>query len=279
MANLANIETPLRDYLDGKTLSFQYDKDALAGTPLEALAELVERLAAENAGHAHRADAFLANVSHELRTPLTVLTGYVEDLLAGDVPPSRQTEILGVLDNELKRLNQTVSSMLHLTELEAGTRPLQAHRCTWNDLAFSFLLLFQSRLERKDIAVSGLDGTPLQIVADPDLLGQVVYNLIENAIKYTPAHGEIRFRFSETAQVWEMRVENTGTIPDADRARLFGRFFRSASAKEADPTGVGLGLYLARRLMQLQGGGVHLEEGAAGTSVFVVTLPKKDDGK
>ncbi len=256
------------------------DLNSYRDTPWETLAISLQGVIDKATQAQETSRQFLSNVSHELRTPIAVICSYVEGILNGAVPRSQQTEILGVVDQELYRLNGMITTMLNLTKLETGKLALHCRRFTWNDLAFRTIWFFQSRLEKRQITVTGLDGEPLQIYADPDLMGQILFNLIENAVKYTDTAGTITFCFRETSDDWSMLLRNSGDgISPEQQAQLFHRFYQvPTKASETTNMGVGLGLDLVNRLTALHGGQVHVHSDAKSYTEFEVQIPKPTTG-
>ena len=244
-------------------------------TEWEELVVLLQRIVQKTAQAQENSRQFLSNVSHELRTPITVICGYLEAILDGTIPQHQQTETLFIIDQELHRLNNMVTSMLNLSKLENGQLHLQRRWFTWNDLAFRTIWFFQSRLKKRNIQTKGLDSTPVRIYADQDLMGQILFNLIENAVKYTNTGGTITFMFTETPTDWHMTLRNTGKgIPKAEQARLFQRFYQSAASQSSDSSGLGLGLDLVRRLVQLHQGQVSVCSEENAYTAFEIKLPR-----
>ncbi|MCC8110516.1 MAG: HAMP domain-containing histidine kinase [Ruminococcus sp.] len=274
---LSALRQALSDSDAESTISTTLDPSLYVGTQWEELSGLLSALLQKTAQTQENNCQFLSNVSHELRTPITVISGYVEGILDGAVSKSRQTEILSVVDQELKRMNQMITAMLNLSRLEAGTLQLHRSWLTWNDLAFRTLLLFQNRLEKRQIAIEGLDDLTVQIYADADLMGQVMFNLIENAVKFVNTNGTITFHFSETDTTWCMTLCNTGSdISVEEQEKLFERFYQSSDTAPQNQVGIslGLGLNLVYRLVQLHDGQVVARSPKAQETEFEIRLPK-----
>ena len=176
--------------------------------------ELIAALSAQIGSQSGRAEEssrqFVSNVSHELRTPMTIISGFVEGILDGTVPKNKRMEYLSIVSQEVQRLKMLVTSMLNLTKFDAGTIQLNYRMFILNDTAFRTILMFENRLEKRHISVEGLDGEPVRVCADPDLIGQVVYNLVENAVKFVNDGGTISFTFADEEDCWVFAVRNTG---------------------------------------------------------------------
>ncbi|MCD8218867.1 MAG: HAMP domain-containing histidine kinase [Ruminococcus sp.] len=250
--------------------------EAYAGTQWEELVTLLAAIV-ENAKRAQDdAQSFAANTAHELRTPITIISGFVDELLDGTVPRSERTQTLSIVSQETKRLNAIVTSMLNLTKLEAGTLFPQDKWFTLNDVIFHTMLMFQSRLEKRGITVEGLDGPSVRVYADPELIGQVVFNLAENAVKFVNDHGTISFLLEETPDTWNMTLRNTGNgIPQEELPKLCERFYQSDATKSADRTGLGLGLDITRRILQLYDAQIFVRSDVHADTEFEIRLPRR----
>lgn len=146
--------------------------------------------AAENAENQRK--QFVSNVSHELRTPMTIISGYVDGMLDGTVPKNKRMQYLSIVSQEMQRLKILISSMLNLTKFDNGTIEIHYQLFPIQDLAFRTILMFESRLEKRNITLEGLDSEPVQVWGDPDLIGQVIYNLFENATKFVNTGERLR---------------------------------------------------------------------------------------
>ena len=133
--------------------------------------------------------SFISNVSHELRTPMTTIGGFVDGILDGTIPENRHREYLRTVSEEINRLARLVRSMLNISKYEAGEMQLQTEDFDITELTVKTVLLFEKRIESKNIDIRGLDTDRLFVNADMDLVQQVIYNLTENAVKFVDAGG------------------------------------------------------------------------------------------
>ncbi|MBQ8513803.1 MAG: HAMP domain-containing histidine kinase [Ruminococcus sp.] len=219
---------------------------------------------------------FVSNVSHELRTPMTIISGYVDGILDGTVPKNKRTEYLYIVSQEMQRLKILVSSMLNLTKFDNGTIQIKHELFPINDLIFRTMLMFGNRLEKRNITVEGLDSDTVRVYGDRDLIGQVIYNLTENAVKFVDTGGTITIRLEETKEASIFAIRNTGPgIPKDELPKIFGRFYKSDFSRSQDKTGLGLGLDIIRKILKLHDAqiGVSSEENVF--TEFVVSFPKK----
>ena len=233
-----------------------------------------------------RAD-FVANVSHELRTPLTTIQGYAETLLNEDPPRSKTSEqfIVKIL-NHSSRLSRLVSELLELSRLESGDVELKRTRCHLNTFHAPILEVFEPILEESELVLKWEVPEDLpEVSVDQQLFMQVLANLIDNAIKYTPDGGRItvsagirtREAFEGTHITSEeiiVHVQDTGIgIPMESQPRVFERFYRVDKGRAREMGGTGLGLAIAKHIVLRHNGRIWLESTLGEGSVFHVAIP------
>ncbi len=230
---------------------------------------------------------FVANVSHELRTPLTSIKGYVEALLdGGKDDPSVAGRFLDIILKQSDRLNLIIEDLLELSKIESGQVSLREEPLDLRALVERTLSTIKPIADRKGHRlVIALDPSLPLIAGDDDRLVQVLTNLLDNAIKYTPGGGTITIRGTpspspHTAEpslnTIDLIVADTGIgIPEKDRPRIFERFYRVDKARSRDLGGTGLGLAIVKHLVEGHGGQVWVEANHPQGSHFVVRLPIK----
>ncbi len=219
--------------------------------------------------------SFVANVSHDLKTPMTTITGFIDGILDGTIPPERQTEYLTVVTAETKRLSRLVTAMLDLSRIDSGQLKLTPTAFDLTAMVCATLLSFEQRIEGKRIRVTGLeDCVPQAVFGDYDLLQQVVYNLLDNAVKFTNEDGTLRLTLTAMGGRTVLSVYNTGDgIPAAELPHIFERFYKSDRSRSLDTTGTGLGLYIVRTLVELHGGDISVRSTEGEYSEFICSLP------
>ena len=233
-----------------------------------------------------RAD-FVANVSHELRTPLTTIQGYAETLLNEDTPRSKTSEqfIVKIL-NHSSRLSRLVSELLELSRLESGDVELKRTSCHLNTFHEPILEVFEPILEASELVLKWQMSENLPKVSlDQQLFMQVLVNLIDNAIKYTPDGGTITVSAEiSTSEAFEgthitseeirVHVQDTGIgIPLESQPRVFERFYRVDKGRAREMGGTGLGLAIAKHIVLRHNGRIWLESTLGEGSVFHVAIP------
>ena len=217
---------------------------------------------------------FMGNIAHELRTPMTTIKGFIDGMLDGTIPPEETKHYLGIVSQETGRLARLVQNMLDITKLEAGEVPIHAQTYDLWKTVTDVVLSDEQRIEDGKIDIQGLGGDPLLICADPDFVHQVVYNIVDNAIKFTPAGGTISFAAERRGNMVEVRIENTGAgiAPEA-LPFVFERFYKEDRSRGMNTRGSGLGLHICKILINLSGGQIHAESEEGNWCRFVFTLP------
>ena len=218
---------------------------------------------------------FVANVSHELRTPLSILRGYIETLLDSPKTPREElTRILRIMERHSDRLDLLVEDLLTLAQLESGNPNLQMETVDLSSFLPEMIRDWEKKLTSKQLNVI-VDVPPelSPICADRTRLQEALYNLLDNAVKYSREHGEIRLSARQRDGEIELAVSDDGIgIAKEDLPRIFERFYRADKARSPDKVrGTGLGLAIVKHIAQLHGGRVEAEsELEKGTTIRVV---------
>lgn len=222
---------------------------------------------------------FMGNIAHELRTPMTSIKGFIDGMLDGTIPPEENQRYLTVVSQETGRLARLVQNMLDITKLEAGEVQVHAqHYDIWKTVT-DVVLADEKRIEDGRIDIEGLDAPSQMIYADPDFIHQVVYNIVDNAIKFTPPGGVIRFKAEpagdkKAGEMVRFSIENTGAGIAADALPfVFERFYKEDRSRGMNTRGSGLGLHICKVLIGLSGGEIHAESEEGQWCRFVFTLP------
>jgi PAS domain S-box-containing protein len=224
---------------------------------------------------------FVATVSHELRTPLTSIYGFAETLLRGDVefsPPEQET-FLGYIASESERLINIVDDLLNVARLETGTLGLSIDRTDVGEIVSETVGRFIQHVDGEFTFDVEVPRGSVYVRADRDKLSQILMNLVDNAVKFSPGGGRIAVTARRRSDTAEIRVEDQGIgIPRADQQRIFTKFYRAEGGARYSPQGTGLGLFLARGLLAAMGGRIWVESNEGEGSTFVFELPVVKDG-
>ena len=219
--------------------------------------------------------SFVANVSHELKTPMTTIAGFIDGILDGTIPADKRDYYLKIVSDEVKRLSRLVKSMLDLSRIDNGQLKLTPVSFDLTEVVCNTLLSFEQRIENKHITITDLqDCAREDVVADYDLIGQVVYNLLDNAVKFTNDGGTISLRvYREPGRV-VCAVRNSGIgISPQEMPHIFERFYKSDTSRGLDKNGVGLGLYIVKTVISLHHGEIKVRSAEGEYSEFAFWLP------
>jgi signal transduction histidine kinase len=271
--------SPLREMADASAAMARGDfSQRVAETSRDeigTLAHAFNQMSAELAATDRVRRDLVANVSHELRTPITALQAVLENLVDGVEAPDPET--LSTMLSQVERLGRLVQQLLDLSRLESGGVPLE--RRVFEVGPMIELALRETRLHAGSVHLNvAVEPKALALDGDAERLHQVVANLVENAVRHSPAGGEVLVRASAVGDHVRIEVMDEGPgIPAADATRVFERFYRADNARSSDHGGAGLGLAIARWIVDLHDGDVHVEARAPHGACIVVTLPGRVD--
>ena len=218
---------------------------------------------------------FMGNIAHELRTPMTTIKGFVDGILDGTIPPDMQNHYLQLVSEETGRLARLIQNMLDLSKLESGEYQVNARMFNIWETITGVALSAEQRINDGMIELEGLTmDEKVLVYADPDLIHQVTYNLLDNAIKFTPAGGTIRFTVERLGPEVEIAIWNSGQgISPEALPYVFQRFYKEDPSRGLHARGSGLGLNICKVLVNLSGGQIRVESQQGEWCRFVFTLP------
>ncbi len=248
------------------------------------LAQAFNAMAVSLSSTENMSRSFVANVSHELKTPMTTIGGFVDGILDGTIPREKQDHYLKIVSDEVKRLSRLVKSMLDLSRIDDGSLRINPVPFDLTDVTCRALLSFEQRIEQKRVNVEGLaECGRVMVTADYDLIGQVVYNLLDNAVKFVNEGGTITIHITQSDGRVTCAVRNTGEGLSPDETpRVFERFYKTDRSRSRDKNGVGLGLYIVKTVINLHKGEITVRSVQGEYCEFVFWLPDSvsvhDDG-
>jgi signal transduction histidine kinase len=268
---------PLRDMADAARKMERGDYSERVGTrsrdEVGQLADAFNRMSAELEGVERLRRDLVANLSHELKTPISALRAHLENLLDGIEDPNPET--LQVMLAQSERLGRLVEEVLDLSRLESGDVPLERRELPLAPLVSE--VLSEIEVVRADRHVEVASEVPADLppaLADRARVHQVLFNLLDNAVRFTPEGGHVDVSASRHNGSVEVRVSDTGVgIPSEHLPRLFERFYRVDSARSRDDGGTGIGLAIARSVIEAHGGRIWAESIPGRGSVFAFELP------
>lgn len=197
-------------------------------------------------------NSFLASVSHDLRTPMTTISGYIEGITSGAIPPEQQDHYLGIISAEVHRLSRLVSQLLDISRMESGDRKFDFAYFDIAELTRLVIISLEQKLEDKmlDVSFESFNDS-VAVYGDKDAIYQVVYNLCHNAIKFANegGHYDIKIMRLPDKRVRFSIYDDGQTLEDEDVPRIFDRFYKSDKSRGLDKNGVGLGLYICKTII------------------------------
>lgn len=223
---------------------------------------------------------FIADVSHELRTPLSSVNLLVKNMLDYDLVKEEGEEFLRDIDAEIERLNLLVQDILDLTRMESLKGRVNQKKTDLKKVFDDTLVRMSPRAERNQLELTWDIPEFPPLLVNEDQIKQVLINLVDNAIKYTPEGGWLKVEGEDQGEEILIKVKDTGPgIPEEDQDRIFERFYRVDKTRSREMGGTGLGLAICREIITAHGGGIWLESKEGYGTSFLFTLPKKSNEK
>lgn len=219
--------------------------------------------------------SFVANVSHELKTPMTTIGGFIDGILDGTIEKEKEMQYLKIVSDEVRRLSRLVTGMLNMSKFEAGELDLKPVKFDVSEMIFRTLLGFEQVIDKKHIEIRGLDAMNINnVVADKDMINQVVYNLVDNAVKFTPEGGYIEVSSKADSEKIIVKIRNSGKgIPSEEIDKIFERFYKIDKSRSYDVKGAGMGLYLCKMIIEFHGGQIAARSEYGEYTEFIFQLP------
>lgn len=249
-------------------------RDDEIGTLIESFNSMADTLEKSD----NKRQEFIANVSHELRTPMTTIAGFADGILDGTIPKDQEDKYLATIADETRRLSRLVRSMLDMSRLESTGEDLTRRReFDISEKIVSTMLSFEARANDKQLDVDlQLPEDSMPVLADPDAITRVLYNLMDNAVKFAAPGSTLCVSLWKSEGKAYVSVRDHGeTIPPDDLTFIFDRFHKSDRSRSLDRDGVGLGLYLVKSILDAHGEDIAVTSRDGVTEfVFTLTLAK-----
>ena len=240
------------------------------GALIESFNKMADSLESAEA----RRSEFIANISHELRTPMTTIAGFADGILDGTIPREEEDKYLRSIRDETRRLSRLVREMLDLSQMRSrASDPARRTVFDLTELICQTMLSFEDRASKKHLDVDPqLPDDPIMVTADKDAITQVIYNLIDNAVKFARAGSCIVIKlYKENGKAYVSVRDEGETIPPEDLPFIFDRFHKSDRSRSLDKDGVGLGLYLVKSIINSHDEDIAVKS-ENGVTEFVFTL-------
>lgn len=243
---------------------------------IQELALAFNNMAASLQKSEYQRQEFVANVSHELKTPMTTIAGFADGILDGTIPPEKQDHYLQMISDETKRLNRLVRSMLDTARLQENQSipDEQKSRFDVTETAGQVLLSFEQKITSKNLDVQvDMPDYPVYTRAQEDQITQVLYNLVDNAVKFCPETGLLGLRLRTGGNKIYVSVVNSGkTIPSEELPLVFDRFHKLDKSRSENRDSWGLGLYIVKTIICAHGENISVVS-RGGQTEFTFTLP------
>ncbi len=217
---------------------------------------------------------FVANVSHELKTPMTTISGFVDGILDGTIPQEDSKKYLKIVSEVVQHLSELVISMLNMSRIEAGKLKLEYSEFSYTQTLIHTIIGFEKAITDKGIDVVGLDKLDeITIRADEALTRQILYNLIDNAVKFSSTDSVLKIELYEEKNKAVFMISNSGsTISPEDLSNIFERFYKIDKSRGLDASSFGLGLYIVKSIVEMHAGTIKAISKDNHTK-FIVKLP------
>lgn len=248
---------------------------------LADLAHAFNNMAESLSRHAESRRMFISNVSHDLRTPMTTIGGFVDGMLDGTIPQEQQARYLQIISGEVRRLSRLVDALLEVGRLQSSAE-LTMGEFNLTEKARVILLSLIGKIQSKNLEVEFDAGEVDQFVlAHEDSIHEVLYNLLDNAVKFADEGGHISVQISAVhGRKAQVRVHNTGeSIPAEEIPFLFERFYKSDRSRGLDKNGMGLGLYIVKAILAKHGEPITVESSPEEGTTFTFNLPLSGNGR
>lgn len=245
---------------------------------LADLAKSFNKMAIEIQGKDEMQKQFLSNASHDLRTPMTTIAGFIDGILDGAIPKEKQDYYLNIIKSEVQRLNRLVTSLLDISRLQSGERKFDQKPFNICELARQTIISFEAQFNKKNLDVEfDVDDYDMIALGDTDAINQVVYNLCHNAIKFSYENGKYRVSIKNFEDRIKFSVYNEGIgIAKEELPFVFDRFYKSDKSRGLDKTGVGLGLFISKAIIDAHNGDMTVNSEYEKWCEFSFTLARGD---
>ena len=246
-----------------------------ASGELKELADSYNAMAEKIENFDQSRSQFVQNASHELKTPLATMKLLLENLIyQPDMPSELRAEFMQDMNHEIDRLSGIITDLLTLTKMDSEETAIKHEKFDFTELCIGAVHALQPAAEKNRLTLTMDVAKDVTLQGDESKLGQVIYNLIDNAIKYTPEGGSVHVTMKADGRNAVFAVKDTGVgIPEEDAKHIFDRFYRVDKARSRETGGTGLGLSIVRQMVQLHRGEIKVDSVFGKGSTFTVTLP------
>lgn len=221
--------------------------------------------------------SFISNVSHELKTPITSICGVIDAILDGTIQEEKRDYYLKIVSDESKRLSRLVTSMINLSRIDNNQIKLNKSEFNITPIIISILISFEQKIASKNVNVINLDKIDEALIyADKDMIYQVIYNLVENSVKFVESGGYIYVNACENGDNVSFTIKNSGIgISNEEIKYIFDKFYKTDKSRSQDKKSIGLGLYICKTIIKRHGGEISINSVENKYCEFNFWIPKK----
>lgn len=242
-------------------------------TEVDELAKSFNNMARDLAKLDELTKGFIGNVSHEFKTPMTSIGGFIDGMLDGTIAKENQEKYLKIISEEVKRLSRMVVRMLDAAKIQSGELILNPAPFDFTEMSSQIAISFEQKIVQKNINIDIAFEDNLIVNGDRDHIFRAIYNLVDNAVKFVNQNGYLFIKAHKQGNFCEFSIKNTGTaIPPEDIPHVFDRFYKTDRSRSLDRSGVGLGLYIVKNIINLHGGDISVRSNG-GETEFSLSLP------
>lgn len=224
---------------------------------------------------------FMSSVSHDMRTPMTTISGFIDCILSGAIPPEKHEYYLKIIRDEVLRLSRLVASLLDISRIQAGDRKFVMEPFDICEMGRQVLISFEQKIDKKRLEVEfNCDDDNMFVTGDHDAIYQIFYNITDNAVKFAYEGGMLKLMLTRVDKKVKVSVYNEGDgIPYDDQPYIFERFYKSDRSRGKDKTGVGLGMFIAKTIIEAHNEVIAVESEPGKYCEFYFTLPITPEDK
>lgn len=269
------LDSILDDMLAGKNPDFDFLKDTLSGKTnikLKRLYEILKQKSERSRQEKEKLNGLISDISHQTKTPVANLKMYLQILSARELAEEKRREFLKLSLAQAEKLEFLVVSLAKMSRLENGMISFSVGKLPVVEVIAEPLAQIMPFAEQKNIFISVDCGEDLAVCCDKKWTAEAIFNLLDNAVKYTPSQGTISVFTGQNEFYTLIKIKDNGPgIDEAEQAKIFGRFYRSA--RTADVDGLGIGLFLSRQIVSAQGGFLTVSSEPGHGAEFIISLP------
>ncbi len=269
------LDNTLDDMIAGKTPDFEFVNDTLSGKiniKLKRLYEILNQKSGQSKRDKEKLNSLISDIAHQTKTPIANLKMYIQILFERELDENKRSEFLKLSLSQTEKLEFLVISLAKMSRLENGAISFSPCKISAIEIIAEGLAQIMPYANKKNISVSVNSDDDIFVFCDKKWTSEAVFNILDNAVKYTPSNGNISVSVNKNEFYALIKIKDNGIgIPEAEHAKIFGRFYRSEAAHHVD--GFGIGLFLSRQIVSEQKGFITVKSEQNKGAEFIVSIP------